>query len=66
MTLRATWVALQERLSVLTRVMEENLGGIRVVRAFSGQKFELAKFDTASKDALELAHQRVRVRVNNT
>lgn len=25
---------LQERLSVLTRIMEENLGGIRVVRAF--------------------------------
>ncbi len=66
LTLRATWLVLQQKLSVLTRVMEENLGGIRVVRAFSGQKFELAKFDTASKDALELAHQRVRVRVNNT
>ena len=66
LTLRATWLVLQQKLSVLTRVMEENLGGIRVVRAFSGQKFELAKFDVASKDALELAHQRVQVRVNNT
>jgi ATP-binding cassette subfamily B protein len=33
--LRATWLELQERLSVLSRVMEENLGGIRVVRAFA-------------------------------
>ncbi|QQR38182.1 ABC transporter ATP-binding protein [Devosia rhizoryzae] len=66
LTLRKTWLVLQERLSVLTRVMEENLGGIRVVRAFSGQKHELEKFETASKSALELAHQRVLVRVKNT
>jgi ATP-binding cassette subfamily B protein len=66
LTLRATWLVLQEKLSVLTRVMEENLGGIRVVRAFSGQKFELAKFDAASGDALKLAHERVMVRVRNT
>ncbi|MBJ3786150.1 ABC transporter ATP-binding protein [Devosia sediminis] len=66
LTLRATWMVLQEKLSVLTRVMEENLGGIRVVRAFSGQNHELGKFDAASKAALELAHQRVLVRVKNT
>lgn len=66
LTLRNTWLVLQQKLSGLTRVMEENLGGIRVVRAFSGQKFELAKFDAASKEALELAHERVGVRVRNT
>lgn len=66
LTLRSTWLVLQKKLSALTRVMEENLGGIRVVRAFSGQKFELAKFDAASGEALELAHDRVRIRVRNT
>jgi len=66
LTLRATWLVLQDKLSALTRVMEENLGGIRVVRAFSAQKFELAKFDAASKAALDLAHERVHVRVRNT
>ncbi|MGV8855385.1 MAG: ABC transporter ATP-binding protein [Devosia sp.] len=66
LTLRATWIALQDKLSGLTRVMEENLGGIRVVRAFSAQNFELDKFDTASREALELSHQRVDVRVRNT
>ncbi len=64
--LRAIWLELQERLSVLSRVMEENLGGIRVVRAFAAQVFEMAKFDQASKRALGLAHRRVDIRVINT
>ena len=64
--LRATWLELQERLSVLTRVMEENLGGIRVVRAFAARAFELTKFDHASEKALTLSHRRVGLRVVNT
>ncbi len=64
--LRATWLTLQERLSELSRIMEENLGGIRVVRAFAAQNFELGKFDKASASALGLAHERVDIRVNNT
>jgi ATP-binding cassette subfamily B multidrug efflux pump len=64
--LRVLWKVLQERLSVLTRVMEENLGGIRVVRAFSGQDFEMEKFDERSKATLEIALQRVAVRYSNT
>ncbi|TAU45483.1 ABC transporter ATP-binding protein (plasmid) [Rhizobium leguminosarum] len=64
--LRATWLDLQERLSVLTRIMEENLGGIRVVRAFAAHEHEISKFEAASKNALALAHQRVAIRVTNT
>ncbi|MBY5864742.1 ABC transporter ATP-binding protein [Rhizobium leguminosarum] len=64
--LRATWLDLQERLSVLTRIMEENLGGIRVVRAFAAHEHEISKFEAASKSALALAHQRVGIRVANT
>ncbi|MGO6727950.1 ABC transporter ATP-binding protein [Rhizobium ruizarguesonis] len=64
--LRATWLDLQERLSVLTRIMEENLGGIRVVRAFAAHEHEISKFEAASKSALALAHQRVGIRVTNT
>ncbi|MGV2100542.1 ABC transporter ATP-binding protein [Rhizobium sp. 21-4511-3d] len=64
--LRATWLELQERLSVLTRIMEENLGGIRVVRAFAAQDHEMAKFEAASTNAVELAHERVGIRVANT
>ncbi len=64
--LRATWLRLQERLSVLSRVMEENLAGIRVVRAFAAQPLEMAKFHTSSLSALELARERVGIRVRNT
>jgi ATP-binding cassette subfamily B multidrug efflux pump len=64
--LRATWLALQERLSVVTRVMDENLGGIRVVRAFAAQDHEMAKFDRASESALQLAYERTNIRVRNT
>ncbi|MEE2760453.1 MAG: ABC transporter ATP-binding protein [Pseudomonadota bacterium] len=64
--LRVLWRVLQERLSVLTRVMEENLGGIRVVRAFSGQDYEMDKFNNSSAATLEIAMQRVAVRYSNT
>ena len=46
--------------------MEENLGGIRVVRAFAAQAYELMKFDGASRNALDLSHRRVGIRVGNT
>lgn len=66
LTLRRTWLDLQERMAVLSRVMEENLAGMRVVRAFSARMHEMAKFDAASTDALKLAHRRVGLRVRNT
>lgn len=64
--LRRTWLDLQDRMSVLTRVMEENLAGIKVVRAFSAGPHEMAKFQEASARALDLAHERVDLRVNST
>ncbi|MCP5149282.1 MAG: ABC transporter ATP-binding protein [Ectothiorhodospiraceae bacterium] len=64
--LRRLWFALQEELGVLTRVMEENLGGIRVVRAFAAQGFEMARFDVISRRALGIAHRRIAVFVKST
>ena len=63
--LREMWYQLQRRMSVLTRVMDENLTGIRVVRAFSSQPHEMGKFDRASQRAYRLVERRVRVRVNH-
>ncbi len=57
--LRDAWLALQEELSHLTMVMEENLGGIRVVRAFASMNYELARYDTIAGRALELSHRRI-------
>jgi len=64
--LRTLWYALQEELGVLTRVMEENLGGIRVVRAFASQVFEMARFDIISSRALAVLHKRISVFVTGT
>ena len=63
--LRRTWRALQERLSVLTRIMEENLGGIRVVRAFAAQDHELGHYDAASAEAIAMSMRRVEIRYSN-
>ncbi len=64
--LRASWLRLQDKLSELTKVMEENLGGIRVVRAFAAQAFELVRFDIISREAVEIAHERIFLFVRNT
>jgi ATP-binding cassette subfamily B multidrug efflux pump len=66
LVLRRTWLVLQERLGVLSQVMEESLAGIRVVRAFAASEHEMKKFEVASKSALDLSHQRVETRVKNT
>ena len=63
--LRRTWRQLQERLSELTRIMDENLGGIRVVRAFVAQAVELAKFDAVSAEAIAMSLKRVEIRYRN-
>ena len=63
--LRRTWRALQERLSLLTRIMEENLGGIRVVRAFAAEDHELKRFDATSAEAIALSMRRIQIRYSN-
>ena len=63
--LRSNWYSLQERLSALTKVMDENLGGIRVVRSFASQDHEMKKFDEASNETLALANVQVGIRASN-
>lgn len=60
--LRVTWLRVQELMAVLTLTMEENLQGIRVVRAFAGKRFEMGKFDKASIDALNFSYKRITLR----
>ena len=43
------------RMAVLGRIMDENLTGIRVVRAFGAEPHELDKYDEASEEAMELS-----------
>ncbi|MEM9966276.1 MAG: ABC transporter ATP-binding protein [Asticcacaulis sp.] len=62
LTLRLTWTRLQQRMSILTRTIEENLQGLRVVRAFAAKNHELTRFDQASGDALRMSNDRIAVR----
>ena len=64
--LRDAWLALQDQMSHLTKVMEENLGGIRVVRSFAAQVYEMTRFDASADKALEIAAMRVRLFVHST
>jgi ATP-binding cassette subfamily B protein len=64
--LRALWLALQERMGVIGRIMDENLTGIRVVRAFGAENYELAKYGEAADAAMELADRRIKTRVAST
>jgi ATP-binding cassette subfamily B protein len=52
--LRTTWRQIQDALGDLTTTMQENLAGIRVVRAFSAQKYEESKFDVTACEVVDL------------
>lgn len=65
LSLRLAWTRLQAQLAIVTRVMEENLQGARVVRAFASHAHEMAKFDTAASQALALSGERFVVRARS-
>ncbi len=52
--LRKVWREIQDALGDLTTTMQENLAGIRVVRAFSAQKYEESKFEVTAREVVEL------------
>ena len=60
--LRIAWTKVQALMSILTLTMEENLQGVRVVRAFAARDFEMAKFDRAAGDALTESFKRIVLR----
>jgi ATP-binding cassette subfamily B protein len=52
--LRVTWRKIQDALGELTTTMQENLAGVRVVRAFSAQKYEEEKFGVTAREVVDL------------
>ncbi|MFP6749147.1 MAG: ABC transporter ATP-binding protein [Alphaproteobacteria bacterium] len=64
--LRALWLALQVRMGRLGQIMDENLTGIRVVRAFGAEPHEIGKYDVAADDAMTIADERIRTRAAST
>lgn len=63
--LRVSWQRLQKMMAQLTLRMEENLQGVRVVRAFHARLFEMARFDEISQRALLLSNRRITERMRS-
>ncbi|MBA47184.1 MAG: multidrug ABC transporter [Dehalococcoidia bacterium] len=62
LTLRKEWYRLQEQLGILTRVMDENLSGVRLVRSFMKQKYELEKYSIASQVVKSMTFRQISIR----
>jgi len=41
------WSRMEEKEAIMTNVLQENLTGIRIVKAFANEKYEISKFDSA-------------------
>src|SRR5436305_7157964 len=52
--LRPLWFSVQNETGVLGTVMQESLSGVRVVKAFAREEFEIAKFDAKNRELREL------------
>jgi ATP-binding cassette subfamily B multidrug efflux pump len=44
--MRRIWLRVQERMADMSTVLQENLSGVRVVKAFSAETYEETKFDS--------------------
>jgi ATP-binding cassette, subfamily B, multidrug efflux pump len=63
---RKMWVGVQEQLGRVTTVLQENLTGVRVVKAFSRQPYEEQKFDHEATElyAWNLRQNRIQAQNN--
>jgi ATP-binding cassette subfamily B protein len=62
---RPIWLKVQENIGEITRIAEEALSGIRVVKAFSREDFESARFREATVRGAELSYEASKVQALN-
>lgn len=51
--LRPAWMAIHRQMASLTTVVQENITGVRVVKSFAREDYEVEKFDHENKGALD-------------
>ncbi len=51
--MRPMWRAIQQQFAQVTTVLQENLAGVQVVRAFAREPYEIAKFDAANREYMD-------------
>ena len=60
-TLRPTWMKVQQETGAMTTVLQENLSGMRVVKAFGARAFEEAKFNARADSVARLTYSASRL-----
>jgi ATP-binding cassette subfamily B protein len=63
--IRPMFKNIQEQMSVLSTTMQESLTGIRVVKAFAREPYELQKFDRDNNEWFERRYKVIRAWANN-
>jgi ATP-binding cassette subfamily B protein len=63
---RRIWMGVQERLGRVTTVLQENLSGVRVVKAFSREQFEEEKFNREAQELFEWNYRQNMIQARNT
>ena len=64
--MRRIWLSIQEKMAELSTVLQENLTGVRVVKAFAASDHELSKFDAKSTGVADDMIRAERLRASNT
>ncbi len=59
--LRPTWMRVQEETGALTTVLQENLSGMKVVKAFGARRFEESKFNARAETVANLTYSATRL-----
>ena len=59
--LRPTWMKVQEETGAMTTVLQENLSGMKVVKAFGAQAFEQSKFNARADAIARLTYSATRL-----
>ena len=59
--LRPTWMKIQEEIGAMTTVLQENLAGMKVVKAFGAREFEESKFNAKASSVAKLTYSAARL-----
>ncbi|MBM2825998.1 MAG: transporter ATP-binding protein [Dehalococcoidia bacterium] len=64
--LRPIWLSVQEGIAALGTTLQENLSGIRVVKAFAREAFESQKFGSLARDLYDTSYSASKIRSFNS
>lgn len=62
---RNIWIQIQEQMGIVNTALQENLGGVRVVRSFAGQQHEEDKFKSSSEEVRGMMDRAAEIRASN-